>query len=85
MEAQVWTLIGLLTATILGALFYLGARIDWLLAALELAGVMLGSLLGPWVSQYMRERWLRLVLAVVLAYIGIAYTLPGGLGRWLGV
>ena len=64
---------------------YLGARIDWLLAALELAGVMLGSLLGPWVSQYMRERWLRLVLAVVLAYIGIAYTLPSGLGRWLGI
>ena len=64
---------------------YLGARIDWPLAALELAGVTLGSLLGPWVSQYMRERWLRLVLAIVLAYIGIAYTLPGGLGRWLGV
>lgn len=28
MEAQVWTLIGLLTATLFGALFYLGARID---------------------------------------------------------
>ncbi len=28
MEAQVWTLIGLLVASILGMLFYLGNRID---------------------------------------------------------
>ncbi len=28
MEAQVWTLIGLLAASILGMLFYLGNRID---------------------------------------------------------
>lgn len=28
MEAQTWTVIGLLTATIFGALFYLGSRID---------------------------------------------------------
>ena len=27
MEAQIWTLIGLLTAALFGALFYLGARI----------------------------------------------------------
>ena len=30
MEAQIWTVIGLLTATLLGSLFYLGSRIDTL-------------------------------------------------------
>ncbi|MBI1736543.1 MAG: sulfite exporter TauE/SafE family protein [Candidatus Rokubacteria bacterium] len=68
-----------------GNYLYLGVRVDWLLAAVEVAGVVLGSLLGPWVSRYMREGWLRLALALVLAYIGVAYTLPGGLGWWLGV
>ena len=35
MDAAVWTAIGLLTATSLGALFYLGARIDGLGARID--------------------------------------------------
>lgn len=73
------------SAVSVGSYLYLGARVDWLLALVEVGGVTLGSLLGPWVSRYMQERWLRVVLAAVLAYVGIAYTLPRGIGRWLGV
>lgn len=35
MEAAVWTALGLLTATSLGTLFYLGSRIDALAARLD--------------------------------------------------
>lgn len=56
---------------------YLGVRVDWPLALLEVSGVVVGSLVGPWVSGYMRERWLRLILAAVLLSIGIAYTAGG--------
>jgi hypothetical protein len=35
MEAAVWTAIGLVAATSLGSLFYLGARIDSLAARME--------------------------------------------------
>ena len=62
-----------------GNYLYLGVRIDWLLAMVELGGVVVGSLAGPWVSGYMREQWLRLILAVVLFYTGISYA--GG--AWL--
>ena len=58
---------------------YLGVRVDWPLALLEVAGVVVGSLVGPWVSAYMRERWLRLILAAVLLYVGVSYA--GG--SWL--
>ena len=43
MEAQIWTLIGLLTATLFGALFYLGARIDALGARIDAQGADLGA------------------------------------------
>ena len=38
MDAAVWTAIGLLAATSLGNLFYLGARIDGLAARIEALG-----------------------------------------------
>ncbi len=59
---------------------YLGVRVDWPLALLEVAGVIVGSLLGPWVSGYMRERWLRLMLGGVLLAIGVSYA--GGAWPW---
>lgn len=35
MDAQIWTLIGVLTATLLGTLVYLGGRIDGLATQIE--------------------------------------------------
>lgn len=68
-----------------GNYLYLGVQVDWLLALIELGGVIVGSLLGPWVSRYMKERWLRFTLAVVLLYIGIGYTFGGWVKAWFGI
>jgi hypothetical protein len=46
MTAAVWTAIGLLAATSLGALFYLGARIDALGGRLDSLGGRIDSLGG---------------------------------------
>lgn len=71
--------------TSVGNYLYLGVKIDWLLAFIELVGVAVGSLLGPLVSRYMKERWLRALLAAVLLYIGIGYTFGGWVKAWLGI
>jgi len=68
-----------------GNYLYLGARVDWYLAAVELAGVAAGAVLGPWVSRYMKERFLRLLLALVLLYIAVGYTLGGWIKVWFGI
>jgi uncharacterized membrane protein YfcA len=70
--------------TSVGNYLYLGVQVDWPLAFVELAGVIVGSLLGPWISRYMKERWLRLILAAILLYIGFGYTFAGWLRAWLG-
>ena len=44
MEAAVWTAIGLLAATSLGTLFYLGARIDGFGARIDGLGARVDSL-----------------------------------------
>jgi hypothetical protein len=43
MEAQAWTAIGLLAATLVGSLFYLGNRIDSLGARIDSLGARLDS------------------------------------------
>ncbi len=43
MEAATWTAIGVLAATSLGTLFYLGARIDGLGARLDALGARLDA------------------------------------------
>jgi uncharacterized membrane protein YfcA len=71
--------------TSVGNYLYLGVQVDWVLALIELSGVIVGSALGPWVSRYMKERWLRFILAAVLLYIGIGYAFGGWVKTWLGV
>jgi hypothetical protein len=43
MEAAIWTALGLLAATSLGSLFYLGARIDSLGARIDTLGTRLDA------------------------------------------
>lgn len=73
------------SVTSVGSYLYLGVKVDWTLALLELSGVVVGSLLGPWVSRYMKERFLRLLLAAVLLYIAVGYTLGGWVKAWFGI
>ncbi|OGA49915.1 MAG: hypothetical protein A3F74_24025 [Betaproteobacteria bacterium RIFCSPLOWO2_12_FULL_62_58] len=56
---------------------FLGVRLDIPLLALLLAGTAAGSYLGPRLSKYMHETWLRAMLAAVLFLISIRY-----LGPW---
>lgn len=51
----------------------LGVRLDWSLLIPLLAGTFMGAYLGPRLSRHFRDRWLRIVLAVVLLGIGVKY------------
>ncbi len=62
-----------------GNYFKLGARIDLTLLAIEIAGIVIGSFIGPHLSKVLKEKKLRLALAAVLLYIGIGYTI----GDWV--
>jgi hypothetical protein len=48
MDAAVWTAIGLLAATSLGTLFYLGARIDGLGARIDSLAARMDAGSMPW-------------------------------------
>jgi hypothetical protein len=52
MDAAVWTAIGLLAATSLGSLFYLGARIDGLGARLDALGTRIDALAARMDSRF---------------------------------
>ena len=47
------------------------------LITIEIVGIIIGSLAGPFISKYLKESWLRLLLGVILLYVGIGY-LAGG-------
>jgi hypothetical protein len=51
----------------------LGVRLDLPLLGLMLAGTVAGAWLGPRVSRYFRERWLRILLTGVLLGIALRY------------
>lgn len=51
----------------------LGVRLDWDLLVPLLLGTFAGAWLGPHTSRFLRERWLRMLLVVVLLGIGLRY------------
>jgi len=51
----------------------LGIELDWPLLALLLIGTAIGSLIGPYVSKYLHEIWLRAILSLLLVIIGLHY------------
>jgi len=51
----------------------LGVSVDWKFIGSESIGVILGSFLGPYVSHFLGERRLRLVLGMILLGIGFKY------------
>lgn len=53
----------------------LGVRLDWNLLLPLLAGTLLGAYLGPRLSRYFRDQWLRAILVLVLSGIGAKYLL----------
>jgi uncharacterized membrane protein YfcA len=51
----------------------MGVQLDWALLMPMLAGTGLGAWLGPQVSRFAKESWLRMLLALVLLGIGVKY------------
>lgn len=56
-----------------GTYLSLGSSLDIPLLTIELAGMIIGALAGPILSKHFREKWLRLVMGIILLYIGIGY------------
>ncbi|XPV74757.1 MAG: sulfite exporter TauE/SafE family protein [Desulfovibrio sp.] len=52
----------------------------WPLIGVELAGIVVGSFIGPRTSKYIPERWLKLLFVVLAMYVGIRYITKGFLG-----
>jgi len=53
----------------------LGAKVEWSFLIFEIAGVIVGSYLGPYLSHLLGERKLRIALGLTLVFIGLNYTL----------
>ncbi len=55
--------------------FLLHVKMNWLLMAVEVPGVLAGSFLGPMLNRYMNEKLLKSFVAMVLLAIGVYYVL----------
>lgn len=59
----------------IGNYLSLGSKLDVPLLTIEIAGLIIGSLAGPILSKYYKEKWLRMFLGLILLYVGIGYLL----------
>jgi len=51
----------------------LGVELDYPLLAFLLTGTAIGAFIGPQLSKFLREAWLRGILCIVLLFIGLWY------------
>lgn len=61
-----------LTVSVL-AYLALDVKVDWLLVAVEVPGILIGSFLGPALNRYMNEQVLKTFVAMVLLALGVYY------------
>lgn len=54
-----------------------GVQFDWALIGLELVGIAVGSVIGPWSSKYFSDKWLKRLFIVLAFYVGIRYIWRG--------
>ncbi len=54
-----------------------GTPLDWMLIGTELAGVVIGSIIGPRTSKYFSDTLLKRIFIVLALYVGIDYVLRG--------
>ncbi|AHY47309.1 Sulfite exporter TauE/SafE [Rubrobacter radiotolerans] len=69
----------------IGSYLNLGSQLDVPLLTIQVVGIIIGSMAGPLVSKYFKERWLRLALGVILLYVGIGYLFGGFIESITGV
>jgi len=61
-------------------MFIKGTPIDFLFIGVELVGIFIGSILGPYTSKYIADIWLKRIFVVLAVYVGVGYTTKGFLG-----
>lgn len=54
-----------------------GAMVDWNLMSIELAGVAVGSIIGPFTSRFFSDIWLKRIFILLALYVGTDYVLRG--------
>ncbi len=57
-----------------------GTPIDWMLIGIELAGITVGSIIGPMTSKYFSDVALKRLFIVLAFYVGAGYLLAGFFG-----
>jgi uncharacterized membrane protein YfcA len=61
-------------------MFIKGTPIDFFFIGVELVGIFIGSILGPYTSKYIPDIWLKRIFVVLAVYVGVGYTTKGFLG-----
>lgn len=54
-----------------------GALVDWSLVSIELAGIAVGTIVGPYTSRFFSDIWLKRLFIVLALYVGTDYILRG--------
>ena len=57
-----------------------GAIVHWPLIGLEMAGIIVGSIVGPYTSKYISDLWLKRMFIILAFVVGIDYTAQGFFG-----
>ena len=60
-----------------------GVLVHWPLIGLEMAGIVAGSIVGPYTSKYISDKWLKRLFIILAFVVGIDYTLKGFFGMQL--
>jgi len=61
-------------------MFIKGTPIDFMFIGVELVGIFVGSIVGPYTSKYIPDIWLKRLFVVLALYVGIRYVSRGFLG-----
>ena len=69
-----------MVTSIITFMFVKGTPIDFLFIGVELVGIFIGSIVGPYTSKYIPDRWLKRIFVVLAIYVGIRYVTKGFLG-----
>jgi uncharacterized protein len=57
-----------------------GVAVPWGLIGVELAGIFVGSMIGPRTQKYIPDIWLKRIFVLLAAYVGLRYTSKGFFG-----
>ena len=74
-------LVGMVTS--ITTFMFGGTPVYWPLIGIELAGIVLGSWIGPMTSKFISDVWLKRLFVVVALIVGVNYVLRGFFGMRL--